>query len=62
MAENSKAVQKDIPVQNAGPSKNFNRNALLARRIKAIQDAGNMTPKSQRGLDRLAAKLNGKRK
>ena len=40
----------------------INRNALLARRIKAIQDAGTMTPKAQRGLDRLAVRLNEKRK
>lgn len=57
----SKASAK-VYAQSAAPSKNFNRNALLARRIKAVQDAGNMTPKSQRGLDRLAAKLNEKRK
>lgn len=59
MAKNKASVK--VYAQNAAPSKNFNRNALLARRIKAIQDAGNMNPKSQRGLDRLAAKLNGKK-
>lgn len=47
---------------NTAPSANFNRNALLARRIKAIQDAGTMTPKAQRGLDRLAIRLSEKRK
>ena len=60
MAE-KQAVKSEV--QNTTPlNKNFNRNAILARRIKAIQDAGNMTPKAQRGLDRLAAKLNGRNK
>lgn len=54
--------QEKKAVQNTAPSTNFNRNALLARRIKAIQDAGTMTPKAQRGLDRLAVRLNEKRK
>lgn len=54
--------QEKKAVQNIAPSKDFNRNALLARRIKAIQDAGTMTPKAQRGLDRLAVRLNEKRK
>lgn len=54
--------QTKVGTQNVTPSKDFNRNALLARRIKAIQDAGTMTPKAQRGLDRLAVRLNEKRK
>ena len=57
----TKSQEKKV-VQNAAPLKDFNRNALLARRIKAIQDAGTMTPKAQRGLDRLAVRLNEKRK
>lgn len=54
--------QEKKAIQNIASSKDFNRNALLARRIKAIQDAGTMTPKAQRGLDRLAVRLNEKRK
>lgn len=54
--------QEKPATQNVAPSKDFNRNAILARRIKAIQDAGTMTPKAQRGLDRLAVRLNEKRK
>mgnify|MGYP007112547361 CR=1 FL=1 len=54
--------QEKKAIQNIAASKDFNRNALLDRRIKAIQDAGTMTPKAQRGLDRLAVRLNEKRK
>ena len=57
----TKSQEKKV-TQNVTPLKDFNRNALLARRIKAIQDAGTMTPKAQRGLDRLAVRLNEKRK
>lgn len=57
----TKSQEKKV-AQNVAPSKDFNRNALLARRIKAIQDAGTMSPKAQRGLDRLAVRLNDKRK
>jgi len=57
----TKSQEKKV-IQNITASKDFNRNALLARRIKAIQDAGTMTPKAQRGLDRLAVRLNEKRK
>lgn len=57
----TKSQEKKV-TQNVAPLKDFNRNALLARRIKAIQDAGTMTPKAQRGLDRLAVRLNEKRK
>lgn len=62
MATKPKEASVEEYTQNVYLDKNFNRNALLARRIKAIQDAGNMTPKAQRGLDRLASKLNEKRK
>lgn len=57
----AKSQEKTV-AQNVAASENFNRNALLARRIKAIQDAGTMTPKAQRGLDRLAIRLSEKRK
>lgn len=32
-------------------------NAMLARRLKAVQDNGHMTPKMMRGFDRLAASI-----
>ena len=57
----TKSQEKKV-IQNIAASETFNRNAVLARRIKAIQDAGTMTPKAQRGLDRLAVRLNEKRK
>lgn len=33
-------------------------NEVLARRLQAVQEAGNLTPKAQRGFDRLAASIN----
>ena len=33
---------------------------VLAASLKAIEDAGNMTPKMQRNIDRFAAKLSRK--
>lgn len=30
---------------------------VLANRMKAVEDAGNMTPKMQRNFDRYAAKI-----
>lgn len=33
------------------------RAEVLARRMKAVEDAGNMTPKMQRNFDRFAAKI-----
>lgn len=56
----AKAPEKE-GAQNVATSGAFNRHAVLARRIKALQDAGTMTPKAQRGLDRLAVRLNEKR-
>lgn len=56
----AKSQEKEA-AQNVAPSATFNRHTVLARRIKAIQDAGTMTPKAQRGLDRLAIKLNEKK-
>lgn len=31
--------------------------AVIARRLKAVQDAGNLTTKMQRGFDRLTASI-----
>ena len=31
----------------------------LANRMKAVEEAGNMTPKMQRNFDRFAAKIEG---
>lgn len=33
---------------------------VLARRLQAVKNAGNLTPKMQRGFDRLAASLTSK--
>lgn len=30
---------------------------VIARRLQAVKDAGNLTPKMQRGFDRLAASI-----
>lgn len=32
-------------------------NDVIARRLQAVKNAGNLTPKMQRGFDRLAASL-----
>lgn len=56
MAEEANAaapVQKTVPAKKKGAT-----NAqVLAASLKAIEDAGNMTPKMQRNIDRFAAKL-----
>lgn len=36
----------------------FNKKAIMANRMEAVQNAGNMTPKMQRGFDRFAANIN----
>lgn len=38
-------------------AKPASRAQVLARRLKAVQDAGNMTPKMQRNFDRFSAKV-----
>lgn len=38
-------------------TRSVSRSEVLARRMKAVEDAGNMTPKMQRNFDRFAAKL-----
>lgn len=55
MAENkadAPAVQKTMAA-----AKPNTRAQVLARRLKAVQDAGNMTPKMQRNFDRFSAKV-----
>ena len=43
--------------KEAKPTTHKMTNAVVARRLKAVQDAGNLTPKMQRGFDRLSASL-----
>lgn len=52
MAEKQAAAAPTQKVEKASK-----RTAILARRLAAVQNAGTMTPKIQRGLDRLAANL-----
>ena len=52
MAEKQAAAAPAQMVEKASK-----RTAILARRLAAVQNAGTMTPKIQRGLDRLAANL-----
>lgn len=54
MAEKQAAA---APAQKVEKASNSKRTAILARRLAAVQNAGTMTPKIQRGLDRLAANL-----
>lgn len=55
MAEEAKTV---APVQKTAPVRKGATNAqVLAANMKAVEDAGNMTPKMQRNIDRFAAKL-----
>ena len=58
MAKNDKAAAF-APVQKAANAKKFSKAQLLANRMKAVEDAGNMTPKMQRNFDRFAAKIEG---
>ena len=57
MAENvtteATATQKEMQVATEHKA----TNAVVARRLKAVQDAGNLTPKMQRGFDRLSASI-----
>lgn len=43
--------------QKVVPKAKFNRKAIMANRMAAVQEAGNMTPKMQRGFDRFAANI-----
>ena len=54
MAETT--ATSDAP--KAAPKAKFNKKAIMANRLAAVQNAGNMTPKMQRGFDRFAANIN----
>ena len=56
MAKDFKA-EAEAPVQKTVYATN-NKAQILARRMKAVEEAGNMTPKMQRSFDRMAAKIN----
>lgn len=43
--------------QKAGEKAYKATNAVVARRLKAVQDAGNFNRKAQRGFDRLSASI-----
>lgn len=45
--------------QKAAPVRKTSRAQVLANRMKAVEDAGNMTPKMQRNFDRFASKIEG---
>lgn len=53
MAEDAKTA----PVQKTATVKGATNAQVLAATLKAIEDAGNMTPKMQRNIDRFASKL-----
>ena len=45
-------AQKETP-----KATKINRKAIMASRMAAVQQAGNMTPQMQRGFDRFAANI-----
>lgn len=60
MAKELKA-EGEAPAQKAVfAKKSISKAQALANRMKAVEEAGNMTPKMQRGFDRMAAKINKK--
>lgn len=58
MAKEEKAVAV-APVQKAVSARKVSKAQILANRMKAVEDAGNMTPKMQRNFDRFASKIEG---
>lgn len=52
MAEETAAADKTVRKAK------FNKRAVMANRMAAVQNAGNMTSKMQRGFDRFAANIN----
>lgn len=58
MAKNDKAAAPAL-AQKVSGAKKFSKAQLLANRMKAVEEAGNMTPKMQRNFDRFAAKIEG---
>ncbi len=57
MAEKANAEANAPQKEMQKPVKYKATNAVVARRLKAVQDAGNLTPKMQRGFDRLSASI-----
>ena len=58
MAETADATQAQKVA--VAKKKSATNAQVLAASLKAIEDAGNMTPKMQRNIDRFAAKLSRK--
>lgn len=54
MADNA---DKAAPTQKVVTARGATNAQVLAATIKAVEEAGNMTPKMQRNIDRFAAKL-----
>lgn len=57
MADNA---DKAAPVQKTTTAKGATNAQVLAASLKAIEDAGNLTPKMQNNIDRFAMKLSRK--
>lgn len=57
MADKNNAEANAPQKETQKPVKYKATNAVVARRLKAVQDAGNLTPKMQRGFDRLSASI-----
>lgn len=55
--DNQAPVAEAQKVVQATP-KSASKASILARRMKAVEEAGNMTPKMQRNFDRFSAKIN----
>lgn len=55
MADTKNAAPAEA--QKVVPKAKLNRKAIMANRMHAVQEAGNMTPKMQRGFDRFAANI-----
>lgn len=60
MAEKNVAGANASQKETQEPTKFKPTQAIVARRLKAVTEAGNLTPKMQRGFDRLAASIASK--
>lgn len=58
MAKNDNAAAEPVQKTPAFANK-VSKAQILANRMKAVENAGNMTPKMQRNFDRFAAKIEG---
>ena len=54
---NEKAAATPAQKETAAAPRTASRAQVLANMIKAVEDAGNMTPKMQRNFDRMAARI-----